>query len=110
MARYILIDNFSGYVWGDSADLDGRIFVGTPIEFALALDAHIGGEQGHTYEECGKRCLASNETGYQVFRADINGSDAVPVVRDGRQQKTIEDIVRSCEYVTTLRRIANEEA
>lgn len=102
MARYILIDNCSGYIFGDSADLDGKIFIGTPLEYAAALDASIG-EGGRIYEDVSRRDLASNESGYHVYRADVNGSEAVPVVWNGQDRETIDAVVRDCEYVTTIR-------
>lgn len=100
MARYILIDNGSGYIFGDSADLDGKIFTGSPVEFAAALDASIG-EHGRAYEEATD--LASNETGYRVYRADVGGSDAVPTVTNGQDQEMIDAVERDCRYVTTIR-------
>ncbi len=102
MARYILIDNCSGYIFGDSADLDGQIFSGTPIEFAAALDASIGAH-GRTYEDVSRYALASNETGYHVYRADVDGSEAVDVVWDGQDQDTIDAVIDNCEYVTAIR-------
>lgn len=102
MARYILIDNCAGYIFGDSADLNGHIFSGTPVEFAAALDASIG-EHGRTYEDVSRHALASNETGYHVYRADVDGSEAVAVVWDGQDQETIDAVVQACEYVTTIR-------
>ena len=48
MSRYILIDNNSGYIFGDSADLNGKHYVGTPEEYAAALDRSVG-EVGRTY-------------------------------------------------------------
>ncbi len=102
MARYILIDNNSGYIFGDSADLDGRIFSGTPIEYAAALDASIG-EHGRTYEDVSRYALASNDTGYHVYRADVDGSEAVAVVVDGQDADTIAAVVRDCEYVAAIR-------
>ncbi len=102
MARYILIDNYSGYIFGDSADLNGHIFSGTPVEFAAALDASIG-EHGRTYEDVSRHALASNESGYHVYRADVDGSEAVAVVCDGQDQETIDAVVQDCEYVTTIR-------
>jgi hypothetical protein len=95
MARYILIDNPSGYIWGDSADLDGKIFTGTALEFAKALDESIGGE-GRSYAE--QSHYASNEPGYHVYRADIDGSDAVTIVRDGQDQETIDTVTEACRY------------
>lgn len=98
MPRYILIDNCSGYIFGDSADLNGNAFDGTPLEYAAALDASIG-EHGRDYEEVSNHALASNETGYHADRAN----DAVPVVGDGTDQTMIETVLRDCEYVTTIR-------
>lgn len=116
MARYILIDNCSGYIWGDSADLDGKIWSGdytndhgelanddSPIGFARALDKSVGQNCRLTYEEVPRRALASNEAGYHVYRADINGSDAVMTVQDGQDQEMIEAVERDCKYVTTIR-------
>jgi hypothetical protein len=48
MSRYILIDNNSGCIFGDSADLNGKHYVGTPEEYAAALDRSVG-EVGRTY-------------------------------------------------------------
>ena len=102
MARYILIDNASGYIWGDSADVAGWIFVGTPLEFAAALDRSVGAH-GCVYAEVGRRDLARNEAGYHVFRVDVDGSEAVVVVEDGTDQEMIEAVTRDCAYVTTIR-------
>ena len=96
MARYILIDNYSGFIWGDSADLDGAIFSGNAMDFAAALDASLG-EHGRTYTEQ-SRPDASNQTGYHVYRADVDGSDAVTIVHDGQDQATIDAVTRSCRY------------
>lgn len=102
MARYILIDNCSGHIWGDSSDIAGKLFTGTPVEVAAALDESIGAP-GRSYEEVPRRALESNHTGYHVYRADIDGSEAVPVIHDGQDRETIEAVVRDCEYVTTIR-------
>jgi len=96
MARHILIDNNSGYIWGDSADLDGKIFVGTAAEFARALDESLG-ETGRQYTELNS-APRDNRTGYHVYRADINGSEAVTAVWDGQDQDTIEAVMRDCRY------------
>ena len=96
MARYILIDNYTGYIWGDSADLDGAIFAGTALDFAAALDASLG-NHGRTYTEQ-PRPDASNQSGYHVYRADIDGSDAVTVVHDGQDQATIDAVTGTCRY------------
>jgi hypothetical protein len=97
MARYILIDNYTGYVFGDSADIDGRIVTGTPCEVASALDASIG-EHGRTYTER-PSAPRDTSTGYHVYRADINGSEAVPVATDGQDAEYIAAVQRDCEFV-----------
>lgn len=101
MARYILIDNGSGYVWGDSADLHGKIFTGSPIEFAQALDESIG-EHGRSYEEVSRHTLERDDTGYHVYKADVGGSDAVTVIYDGQDREVIRAVQDSCEYVTAI--------
>lgn len=94
MARYILIDSNSGYIFGDSADLNGRIFqTDDALEFAAALDASIG-EHGRSYEwgDADDR----HRSCYHVYRADIDGSDAVTIVHDGQDQETIDSVMRDC--------------
>lgn len=109
MARYILIDNHSGYIFADSADLNGKIWIGdNPADFAAAFDITIG-EHGRTYEAVSRSALASNETGYHAYRADINGSEAVAAVQDGQDQDMIDAVERDCEYVTTLRTNGRDE-
>jgi hypothetical protein len=108
MARYILIDNDSGYIFADSADLNGKAFTGTPVEFAAAFDASIG-EHGREYEELSHN-PRDTSTGYHVYRADIDGSEAVPVIHDGQDQDTIEAVERSCRYEGFVRCKAQEAA
>lgn len=98
MARYILIDHYSGYIFADSAefigvDPDQEI---TPTYAAQYLDETLG-NPSHEYE-----LLPSNPrdaSGYDVYRADINGSEAVPAVTDGQDQSVIDAVLRDCEYV-----------
>jgi hypothetical protein len=105
MARYILVDNNSGYIWGDSADLAGKIFTGSPVEFAAALDAAICGVEGRAYDDIGFAKLALNESGYLVYSVP----DLFPVVEDGQDQETIEAVERDCQHVTTIRCIDSAE-
>jgi hypothetical protein len=37
-------------------------------------------------------------TGYLIYRADINGSDALPVVTDGKNPETIDAVHRDCRF------------
>ena len=94
MARYILIDNYSGYIWGDTGDLDGPARDESPIAAARRLDQHVGGEP-REYEEHGYGYRpASNEGAYHVYRADIGGSEAVALVHNGQDQEMIEAVER----------------
>jgi len=102
MPRFILIDNGSGFIFGDTGDLDGAARDETPLEAVARLDTSVGAH-GRSYEEVSRYGMASNETGYHVYRADVRGSEAVPLVDDGQDQETIDSIVRDCEYVTTIR-------
>lgn len=93
MARFILIDNHTGYIWGDSADLEGAVWSGDDaLDFAKALDESIG-DHGLTYIWAH---TSDDENGYHAYRADIDGSDAVTVVHDGQDRDTIEAVKASC--------------
>ena len=108
MTRYILIDNASGYIFGDTADLPRHTFAGdefpvdqnslTPQDAARWLDETVVKDFGRSYE-CHSRAPDSNTMGYLVYRADINGSDAVPVVQDGQSRETIKAVERDCKFV-----------
>lgn len=95
MARYILIDSYTGYIWGDSADLNGAIFSGTALEYAQALDESLH-THGRTYTE--QSSAEAGQSGYHVYRADINGSDAVAVVWDGQSHEAFDAVTESCRY------------
>ena len=99
--RTILIDTYSGYIWGDSADLNGKAFHGTPHEYAAALDASLKNplENGEQYISTHS---ANGANGYAVYRADANGSEAVPVVLDGQDKQTIEAVERDCQFLGYL--------
>ena len=100
--RLILIDNHTGYVFGDSADFAGGRAMESGTDAAQALDASIG-EHGRSYEEHGPGYRpASNQTAYHVYRADVGGSEAVPVVYDGQDTETIEAIESACRKVAVV--------
>ena len=102
MARFIIIDNCSGYVFVDTGDLDGAARDETPLEAVARFDATIGAG-GRSYEEMARGELRSNETGYHVYRADVRGAEAIPLVDDGQDQQLIESVERECQYITTIR-------
>ena len=102
MARYIFIDHNSGYIWGDSVDIDGKIVTGTPVEVAAALDASLEEDPAlFTYWQTHK---SDPERTYDVYRADIGGSEVIGTIHDGTDQETIEAVLRDCEYVTSIAR------
>jgi len=110
MARYILIDRDSGFIFGDTADMGGKTLnLGTDDEDIIAacraLDADIGAPD-RTYEvlsHSNPRALASNESGYLVYRSDINGSDQMTSIWDGQDRETIEAVERDCQLVGVVR-------
>ena len=96
--RYILIDNNSGFIFGDSADFAAgrQSDIDGPVDAARMLDESIGVH--------GRRYVLHDHasafaTGYHVYYADIDGSEAVPVVQDGQDQDTIDEVERRCDYV-----------
>lgn len=100
MTRYILIDDNSGHIWGDSADLDGAIFAADdPIEYAAALDRATG-DPDWSYAWS----ASSGGGGYHVYRADVRGSDAITVVWDGQDRDTINAVEQGCEYLGFITR------
>ncbi|WP_072389826.1 hypothetical protein [Hyphomicrobium sp. CS1GBMeth3] len=111
MAHYILIDNHSGYIWSDTRDLNGWSNSewtdgnGGPEEACKLTDEDLH-VYGRTYERA--YGLASNETGYHVYRVDVNGSEAVGVVEDGQDQEMISAVERHCQRVATIK-TRNEE-
>jgi hypothetical protein len=109
MARFILIDNDSGYIWGDTldlplnaSDLSGMDWREAAETAARALDQHIGGARERTYvvEE---RNPADTSTGYHVYRVDVRGSDVIGAVFDGQDQETIDAVTEQGEYFAYVR-------
>ena len=104
MARYILIDSDCGYIFGDSAELNGRVFSGTPAEFAEAMDL-AAGISGRSYVEDS----LDGKSGYHVYLADVEGSETVPVVEDGQDKATIANVKQNCEYIMSLKIVEDRE-
>lgn len=101
MARFITIDNNSGFIFGDtSAELVNRQSDWTAkseadiIEAVRLLDEAIG-ETGreYAYHRANPR---STVTGYHVY--DASG-DQVACVQDGQDGEMIEAVERDCEYL-----------
>jgi hypothetical protein len=94
--RYIIIDKYTGYIWGDSADYSkGREVDG--IEDACRMLDEENGDTGFTYETVDGPCLG--DTGYIVY----SGGDIVPVVHDGQSKDEIEAVMR-CRVIGYVKR------
>jgi hypothetical protein len=113
--RIILIDTHSGYIWADSADLDGRAFEMTEsdhdqigphhptaedwaLAFARQLDESLG-ERDRTYVMQSPAAARNGQSGYMAYRADVGGSDAVGHIFDGQNREVIEAVERDCEQI-----------
>jgi hypothetical protein len=101
MARFITIDNNSGFIFGDTAaELVSRQSDWTAkgeadiIEAVRLLDESTG-ESGrqYVYHHADPR---STVTGYHVY--DASG-DQVACVLDGQDRETIDAVESSCDYV-----------
>ena len=96
MAHYIIQDAYTGYIWGDTRDINGAPYAADSIiDACRALDQSIGGEP-REYEEVSR---LDGDSGYIVYRVDINGSEAVAVIHDGQSAETIEAVERDCDLV-----------
>lgn len=95
--RFIIIDIYTGYIWGDSADFDAGNPDGAADDICEAcrrLDRSLG-EFERTYAEVPRE----PRSGYAVYRADINGSDAICTIHDGQDKETIESVERDCQFL-----------
>lgn len=97
MPRFILIDRASGYIFGDTADFAANLAIPTAVEAARCLD-ETNGVLGRSYRYTPRRPDGTSWVGYSVYRADIDGSEAVPVVMDGQDQDTIEAVEACCQF------------
>lgn len=112
MPRYILIDNGSGFIFGDTADvgqfdeLFGTMLKDvemTPSLAAMWVDHYFVGVHDRKYEEHDAGHVpASSATAYHVHRADVQGSEAVPIVQDGQDRDTIAAVLRDCPKVAVV--------
>jgi len=100
MPRYILVDHHSGYVFGDTGDLNGPARQETVTQAARRLDESIG-EHGRVYDAHAPN-YRPNGTAYHVYRAEIGGSQALPLVTDGQDHETIDQVARLCTKVAVV--------
>lgn len=110
--RLILIDHDSGYIFGDTADMPTdhviddeamRDHAITPTLAARWLDEAVVREFGRVYVQHGPDYRpAANEPAYHVYRADVNGSDAVGVAWDGQDPEEIAAVERDCRKIAVV--------
>jgi hypothetical protein len=105
MPRFILQNIADGNIYADTADLAGwRDSDETPEAAARLTDAL----QGFEADEYVERAFSAPLTvGYRVYRADIDGSEAVGVVADGTDRETIEAVQASCQPWCSIERVAH---
>ncbi|MGA8169819.1 MAG: hypothetical protein WB816_03120 [Methylocystis sp.] len=106
--RLILIDDISGFIFGDTANyrlgrLDEWIDNNSDNDgdterlsllAARLLDDSIG-EHGREYQFV-DHDLDHAGAGYSVYRANIDGLDSPPIVIDGRNREAIDAVRRDC--------------
>lgn len=90
---YIIQDNHTGYIWGYSAEFAaGKKPPRSIVDACRMLDESLG-EHGRIYEEVGS---LSGDTGYAVYRSDVDGSEPIYAFHDGQDRETIEAVERHC--------------
>jgi len=101
MARFIIIDTNSGYIFGDTANLPAGQFTcsgglndADMAAACRAIDA-TNGEHGRSYEALNGVRELNGRSGYMVYL----GSNAVATVIDGQDQEAIETVERHCALV-----------
>ena len=103
MARYILIDNNSGFIFGDTKNINCSRTFKNPAEAAKMLDESIG-EPASEYVEIYGDHDTSGKSGYGVYSAD--DIEDMTEVEDGTDQATIDKFCRKCVricFVETVR-------
>ena len=87
--HYVIVDNHSGYIWGYTADVNGKtIPCQSAIEAAKVIDESMG-EHGRLYEEVSR--LASNETGYHIYQVPEHDGKEVVVITKAQQTRRFGD-------------------
>jgi hypothetical protein len=96
MARFILIDDDSGYAFGDFTTSLANASEAL-IEAARATDANIGAP---AREYAVHHARPSGQvTGYHVYRVDVNGSEVVGSLVDGQDREYIDAVTSQGVHV-----------
>jgi len=92
--RYILIDNCSGYIFADTADLNGPPRDESPLEAVARFEDSIGaGSRSYHMISFNPHSTAD---GYHVYRSDAT----VPAPCDnGQDNAAIEAVQQHCQYL-----------
>lgn len=106
--RIILVDNHSGYIFGDSAQFAPRGEEPRNILAAARMLDESLNEFGRLYVEQ-PRSNISGRSGYLCYRSDIGGSDQMPNVTDGQDPELIAICERDCKYLGFVETLANED-
>jgi hypothetical protein len=93
--RYIIIDNQSGYIVGDTMHTESAIYrVEDPIEACQRISR----------QRCvGVASLGSRDDGYRVYLAN---ADFIAVMQDRRNHHIIEMIEQECALAASIRSVA----
>lgn len=90
MARYILIDQNSGYIWADVEAVD-------PMSAAIAADRETG-DYGHEYREVS---ASDASAAYHVYTVPAD----FPAVTDGQSQEQIDNLDVAGRHEVSLARV-----
>ena len=98
--RLILIDNYSGYIFGEfhTANYTGNFDMRACLTEAATTIDEVQKEYGRTYT-VHSRAPRDTRGGYHVYRADVRGSEQVPVITDGQDPEIIGAVERDCEFM-----------
>lgn len=95
MQRYIIIDNQSGYIVGDTMHADSTVY---------RIDDPIDACQRLSRQRCVRsESLGSRDNGYRVYLANGN---FIPVMQDRRNHHIIEMIEQECPLAASVRIVA----
>ncbi|QEI06851.1 hypothetical protein FXN63_14160 [Pigmentiphaga aceris] len=94
MSRFILIDNKSGFIFGDTADYAAGESDLSPAGAARLLDLSIG-EHNRTYTEL-PETPDTAQLGYEVYSLDRPG--VIDVVSEGQDPTFVAEAIRAGRY------------